>query len=1104
MAVSGRSAPGPAVGGGPGGSRDGGSAAPSLAVGGGNLPWLLGVFHLLIRCSINVFFVLFQTQFFLQAGVRGLPWVYAAMNVVYIGLQWTSSRTLRQRSADCLLAAGGLWLAAAAVRVVLFPGDSLALAVLYLLGIMVFELFFNQFFTHVQNDVFPLQEAKRHLPTVAAFGSLSCIASGILLKVGLGWVTIAGILRGNLVLFAAGLGFFAMLRRGFPTTGVAGGPSAGPAEAGLAKAGLAKAGLAKAAGLSAASVMRPVAAAMENAPVAGPSAAGRGKAPAAGPAEAGLAKEAAAGAEVATAGAEVVAAGAMPVGPAVGESGDTPGRGRAGQKSAEPLGHPGGRREPSVASSAKGLSGGPTLPPGDAEAPAGDAVMPWRWSGGLVGALVVLGALNMVGKYWLDYQYSRAINQAWPTARDLASFIAVFTAATDAAVLLSQAVLSGRVLRRLGLIRTLSVLPGVAGAMSLVTAALPVPGLVLLTQFLFTWVAKSFHQPAFSVVLGAMPSDRRLQGMSAIGMGSSAASLAASLALIAFRDHMGEVVPFLVLAAVFAAMCLQVRKVDGAYAGEVEARLERLAADGPGELEDLERERRVAQGLAGTSLENLAVAEDLAWVSPEEAGGLLVRLADRDAPPRVRASAARALGRWGREAAAARLWERVQAGGEEPRVVANLLESLADLEVSPALAAGVRPWLDHPHHRVRSAAAFALVRWARTPSELEAPLACLWRLRQAADPLARAAAVAVLGLLQHEAFLPELASGLADPDERVRWQAARALERLKTAAAASLLREAAFQPGPAGLAAFCSEAAARLERLLVDDLMPVLEGLEAEERARAVGRLETLRGDPRAPVLGRIWRVRDPGVRRVLTAVVEGAGRGSPDRGAGMPAGDPGTGLLAAVGEALIEAAAAGPLAAASGQAAAGQAAAGQAGAAGGEVIWDEERFGRTVLATREDWPWACVTGLSSVAGPGAVPAVDGLLALLLRRWLAEAERFSRKARAAGFAPEGGQEGSEDREKEGLPERSQEPVQELVQEQVQVQAQERLRERAGQLLALVARRCPDPGFVAGAVARARQEGAFTASLLIENLERHVGAAVAGLVGQMLQEMTTKR
>jgi len=775
------------------------------------LPWILGAYHFSVRCSINVFFILFQTEFFVRAGVHGLPYVYTAMNVVYIILQFASLQKLHHRSSDYLLRACGAWFLAVLARIIWFPDNSLAVATLYLLGIMVFELFFNQFFVHFLSDLFPLQDAKRHLPTIAAFGSLSCIASGVLLKLVLGIFPIGTILAGNLVLFGvSSLGFVALR--------VLGGSSGGGCKA---------------------------------------------------------------------------------EGPA-----------------------------PDAATSRVEDFGG--------------------WP--LVKALATLSALNMVGKYWLDYQYSVAINKAWPTASELASFIAIFTAVTDAAVLFSQATLSGWALRSGGLVRTLGVMPIVVAALSLFIVVMPGTGLVLATQFAFSWLAKSFYQPSFSVVLGVLSSEARLKGMSTIGIASSCASMFASLVLIAVQDRFGPPPAFLALAAVFAVMASVVRKVDSIYAQEVVSRLDTLEEIGdPALLESLvalspaEKRRRVERVLAGSEADQLSAISELSQVSPRDAGTLLLRLVEGEASPRVRASAARVIGSSGGREAACHLWKLSQGKQLEPRVLANLLESLADLDAGDEIEREARTFLNHPHHRVQAAAAYAVIRWARGDSDLEAPLAALWRMLTSDDALTRAAAVASLGNLQHEAFIPEIRDALSDKIEAVRRQAAKALEKIRTAEAAKSLRDAVGFIQPPALSDACATGASRLERLQVETVLQILDNLGADERMRAAELLSSLPGDPRGQLLWKILRLRDESIRRGLTSLLSGI---------------PVPGLLDALDKALAN--------------------------VSEEVEWKEDVFSRMVLEADCNWFQSLETRLPRLLGSVAPGLYDRILALLLRRIVIE------------------------------------------------------------------------------------------------------------------------
>ncbi|MBI3039327.1 hypothetical protein HYY75_09825, partial [bacterium] len=144
---------------------------------------LICVFHFLIRGVLNLFFVISQTIFFGTAGVTSLPFVYAFMNLIYIALQSFSVSRLSQDSASRIERIAWVFFGLLLIRQIIPHPESVWISTFFLLLVMVFDLFFTQFFLHFLQEVFSLQEGKTFLPIVTGFGSLSFIVSGFLMKV---------------------------------------------------------------------------------------------------------------------------------------------------------------------------------------------------------------------------------------------------------------------------------------------------------------------------------------------------------------------------------------------------------------------------------------------------------------------------------------------------------------------------------------------------------------------------------------------------------------------------------------------------------------------------------------------------------------------------------------------------------------------------------------------------------------------------------------------------------------------------------------------------------------------------------------------------------
>ncbi|HNW34408.1 MAG TPA: hypothetical protein PKM25_05710, partial [Candidatus Ozemobacteraceae bacterium] len=443
---------------------------------------------------------------------------------------------------------------------------------------------------------------------------------------------------------------------------------------------------------------------------------------------------------------------------------------------------------------------------------------------------------------------------------------------------LTQLAVAGSVMKLVRLTRILLILPVSVGIAAVITIFSGGFAAVLATQFLFTWIAKSFHHSAVALVIGILPAGPRLRVMSGIGIAASAGSLASAVILMVVQDTLGLPAAFTVLAVFLGVMAVCVKPLELVWQQELSRVLEHAAVTSTGDrivaidslraVSPAERLRRLEFLLRGSEEDHLAALDLLDDVPRAGSERILIDLLRRESSPKVRAGAVRRLVTHG---AAASRWagaDLLASGEADPRVLANLLEGLAELDIGGSFLPGIRNCLSHAHHRVRSAAAEAVIRLSEAPDDIETALRSLCGMRVSADSFERAAAIAVLGRLQHEAFLDELRVGLDDADERVAGQAVAALQRLLLPEAAQALRNAAGKL-PKRLAAEAEAAAESVEMLTCSGISQVLEGLEPLERAKVVARLGDWRHDSRVYLLIRALQIEPAQLRAALVASIE-------------------------------------------------------------------------------------------------------------------------------------------------------------------------------------------------------------------------------------------
>ncbi|MFZ2957130.1 MAG: HEAT repeat domain-containing protein [Candidatus Ozemobacteraceae bacterium] len=666
------------------------------------------------------------------------------MNIIYIAIQGLSLQKLKAQSAvylrrlcfgfavlTGLFGIAGIGSAApSGTPSVTTSGvqtiASWGIVTAFLLSVMIYELFFNQFFTHYLNDLFPLQEGKANLPIITAAGSLSFIASGLFLKITLSVMPLDAVLGIGLFFYLAFQLILPLIAKWYEGT------------------------------------TRP--------------------------------------------------------------------------SSSQP-------RSPIQTPSAAPSAPFPEQAPNPQTLPA-----PPSGFSAFGRAFCLLAFLCILGKYWLDYQYSRAITDLFHGEKELAGFIGLFTASTDALVLIGQMTIAGPVLAAVPLPIVAGFLPAIvllAGFFPLITGS--AVG-VLITQFLFTLTAKTFFNPVLGLLPAVLPAAPRLRLMGAMGMSASAGAMIAGVSLLFVQRLLGIQAAFVLLTVIFAGMLFLIGPIRAGYRRELLSALDgidvhaRLEAMTP--LMHLSIDDRVprVERLLNASEEDVRLAAiPLAAALPAATAVQLLspRLADSESS-KVRTAAVRALAALGSTAITPIIAKTLSDPDVEPRMKANLIEGLGEFAGGATFLPEVVPFLEARDHRLRANAAVTIIRLGNRRDELETALSTLWDMLGESTAAPRAAAVSALGRLQHEVFLPELGTILqSDPDPRVIFLAVQALAGIPLQAAADLL--AGVHPSDGRFSPEVVEEAKRareaIERMSLDSMVHLFDTLTAEERTALAGPL---------------------------------------------------------------------------------------------------------------------------------------------------------------------------------------------------------------------------------------------------------------------------
>ena len=165
------------------------------------LPILLNLCFLLMKSGNNLLYLSALTLFLQQLGAQKLPWVYLAVNVCFISVQFGLIARIPGKEGHWLLSRLSLVSVALSLSASYFlQGASGYTPLLILVLAMLTDLNSTQAFGNMANHFLTIQETKKNLPMIYASGSIGYILSGVSLKFVLDVVGIGTLLLGNAIL----------------------------------------------------------------------------------------------------------------------------------------------------------------------------------------------------------------------------------------------------------------------------------------------------------------------------------------------------------------------------------------------------------------------------------------------------------------------------------------------------------------------------------------------------------------------------------------------------------------------------------------------------------------------------------------------------------------------------------------------------------------------------------------------------------------------------------------------------------------------------------------------------------------------------------------
>lgn len=128
-------------------------------------------------------------------------------------------------------------------------------------------------------------------------------------------------------------------------------------------------------------------------------------------------------------------------------------------------------------------------------------------------AVFAMSVVNQIAEFY----FAGIFNDAFPSGRELASFLSVYTAGSDLVTLFLQLFVVSRVIRGAGITRVNAIYP--VSFLGLIALAAAWPALMagVLLRFFRKNLSILFRAPAFNIIMAASPSDRMAEVKSFIG-----------------------------------------------------------------------------------------------------------------------------------------------------------------------------------------------------------------------------------------------------------------------------------------------------------------------------------------------------------------------------------------------------------------------------------------------------------------------------------------------------------------------------------------------------------------------------------------------------------
>ena len=487
--------------------------------------------------------------------------------------------------------------------------------------------------------------------------------------------------------------------------------------------------------------------------------------------------------------------------------------------------------------------------------------------------------LILFNKYLVDFLFAASITAYFSSANDLATFMGVFGASADFAVIGLQTFVMHRVFAAFSIGKILAAMPLLLTVLCVAASFNFKFAVIALVQFLVLLNSKNFTVPATTILMGVIPQKQRIYYRRDMTVACSASSTLVGIFLLLVRNTVAYEVLFLIAAVLYLLLSLVHYLIDKAYLKTLRRAIDNrqldFAEDQVTSLRFLQLSERLQQLQQLLSDENPRIRsraiDEASVLPPDSAARLLLPLLENETDSRCLTAITRNLLLISPQASAQHIQRVLRETGDQ-RLRADIIETIGKVRAPDIGEDYVVPFLDSDHHRVRASAIISTIRLTRHPDMLSRAMHKLAQMAHATQELMRASAAAVMGELGLPMFVPALGVLASAQETIVAGNAASALSRIQTPAAVVALENMLFHDN--------SEVARKAEALLAEStresigrISRLLPGITAEERQKLTTRLRSGRHQDSHELLANILCLDNLDQRRNLIALLEKSDR---------------------------------------------------------------------------------------------------------------------------------------------------------------------------------------------------------------------------------------